>query len=87
MQSDVVPFAVDFRVLSDADIGNYLERERPYGCCGSVQAEGLGIALLERLRGDDPNALIGLPLIRLCAMLRNEGIEPLTAPSPSRPGA
>jgi septum formation protein len=75
VQSDVVPFAVKFRQLSDQQIERYLRKERPYGCSGSLRAEGLGIALLEHLHGDDPTALIGLPLIRLVAMLEQEGVE------------
>ena len=69
------PFHVQFRRLSDAQIERYLEREQPYNCAGSFKSEGLGIALFERLEGDDPNALIGLPLIRLVTMLGSEGIE------------
>lgn len=71
-QSDVVPFRVHFKTLDDHTIENYLRKEQPYNCAGSVRAEGLGIALLERFEGDDPNALIGLPLIRLVAMLERE---------------
>ena len=73
-QSDVVPFSVRFRQLDDARIERYLRREQPYNCSGSLRAEGLGIALLESLHGDDPTALIGLPLIRLIAMLEQEGV-------------
>jgi MAF protein len=69
------PFHVQFRRLSDAQIERYLEREQPYNCAGSFKSEGLGITLFERLEGDDPNALIGLPLIRLVTMLGSEGIE------------
>jgi len=76
VQSDVVPFAVTFRTLSDEIIENYLRAEQPYACAGSLKAEGLGISLLEKFSGDDPNALIGLPLIRLCSMLRQEGLDP-----------
>lgn len=68
------PFTVVFRELSDATIERYLERERPYDCAGSFRMEGLGISLFQALRGDDPNSLIGLPLIRLCSMLANEGV-------------
>ena len=71
---EVVPYRVTFRQLSDAQIENYLRREQPYGCTGSVKSEGLGIALLERFEGDDPNTLIGLPLIRLVRMLEREGM-------------
>ena len=72
IQSEVVPYTVHFKTLSDAVIENYLRKEQPYNCAGSVRSEGLGIALLERFEGDDPNTLIGLPLIRLIAMLENE---------------
>ena len=75
IQSDVVPYQVSFRKLTDAVIERYLAKERPYGCSGSLRADGLGIALLERFQGDDPNALIGLPLIRLVAMLEAEGVR------------
>lgn len=75
LQSDVVPFGVQFRTLSAAQIENYLRKEQPYDCAGSVKSEGLGIALLERFEGDDPNALIGLPLIRLVRMLEAEGVR------------
>lgn len=69
-----VPTEVRFRNLTDSEIARYLDREQPYNCAGSAKSEGLGIALLEQLRGDDPNALVGLPLIALCAMLREEGV-------------
>lgn len=72
VQSEVVPFTVHFKSLSEAAIESYLRKEEPYNCAGSVKSEGLGIALLERFEGDDPNALIGLPLIRLVAMLEKE---------------
>jgi len=72
-QVDVIPFSVIFRHLSDTQIENYLKREQPYNCAGSFKSEGLGIALFERLEGDDPNTLIGLPLIRLIQMLESEG--------------
>jgi len=76
-QVEVVPFSVVFRQLTDAQIENYLQREQPYNCAGSFKSEGLGIALFERLEGDDPNTLIGLPLIRLIRMLENEGYSVL----------
>lgn len=76
-QLDVIPFHVYFRPLSETQIESYLNKEQPYHCAGSFKSEGLGIALFERLEGDDPNALIGLPLIRLIAMLRQEGVDPL----------
>jgi len=66
---------VHMRELSAEQIERYLRAEQPYDCAGSARIEGLGIALVARLEGDDPNALIGLPLINLCGMLRNEGIE------------
>jgi septum formation protein len=69
-----IPTEVRFRELSDAEIDSYLDREDALNCAGSALSEGLGIALLEHMRGDDPNALIGLPLIALCDMLRAEGI-------------
>lgn len=70
-----VPTAVGFRQLSDGEIERYLDREQPYHCAGSAKSEGLGVALLDFMRGDDPNALIGLPLIALSAMLRAEGMQ------------
>lgn len=73
-QLRAVPTEVRFRRLDDAEIDRYLDREQPYNCAGSAKSEGLGIALLEYLRGDDPNALVGLPLIALAAMLREEGL-------------
>jgi len=74
-QVDVVPCVVQFRQLSDRQIENYLRREQPYHCAGSFKSEALGIALCERIEGDDPNALIGLPLIRLVRMLEKEGLH------------
>lgn len=71
------PFDVQFRPLSKAQIEAYLRAEQPYNCAGSFKSEGLGIALFERLQGDDPNALIGLPLIRLVSMLAEEGVDVL----------
>ena len=73
----VEPFAAVFRPLSDIQIHHYLEREQPFDCAGSFRVEGLGIALFERLEGDDPNALIGLPLIRLVTLLQQAGIAVL----------
>ncbi|MGD8925853.1 MAG: nucleoside triphosphate pyrophosphatase [Thioalkalispiraceae bacterium] len=72
-QLEVIPFNVIFRQLTDKQIENYLRKEQPYNCAGSFKSEGLGIALFERLEGDDPNTLIGLPLIRLIRMLESEG--------------
>jgi septum formation protein len=75
MQADIVPSVVQFRDVSDDQIENYLLKEQPYQCAGSAKSEGLGIALIESIHGDDPNALIGLPLIRLITMLQNEGVN------------
>ena len=75
MQAEVVPYLVRFRQLTDVQIESYLHKEQPYQCAGSAKSEGLGIALMERMIGEDPNALIGLPLIKLVTMLQNEGVE------------
>ena len=75
LQLDVVPFTVHFRELDDAQIDRYLRQDQPYTCAGSFKSEGLGITLFERMEGDDPSALIGLPLIRLTAMLGNAGVS------------
>jgi MAF protein len=74
LQLDVVPFRVVFRQLDDERIERYLQHERPYNCAGSFKSEGLGITLFERMQGDDPTALIGLPLIRLTTMLARAGM-------------
>ena len=74
-QLDLIPFHVDFRILSGNEIQSYLIAEQPYFCAGSFKSEGLGITLFKRLQGDDPTALIGLPLIRLSEMLRNKGVS------------
>ena len=73
-QVDLAPVSVVFRDLSDDDIERYLRAETPYDCAGSAKSEGLGIALLERIDNDDPSALVGLPLIRTCRMLRAAGV-------------
>lgn len=78
--SALVPVRVRFRQLADAEIEHYLRLEQPYDCAGSAKAETLGIALLEAIESDDPTALIGLPLIKTCALLRGAGIDPLAAP-------
>ena len=75
LQTRVVPYAVRFRTLTRKKIEHYLEREQPYGCCGSLRADGLGIALLDRLSGEDPTALIRLPLTILAQMLEKEGFR------------
>jgi septum formation protein len=72
-----VPVTVRVRTLSDAEIEHYLRTETPYDCAGSAKVETLGIALLESVASDDPTALVGLPLIRTCEMLRAVGIDPL----------
>jgi len=74
IQVDMVPFHVQFRRLTDDQIERYLHADQPYHCAGSFKSEGLGITLFESLEGSDPTALIGLPLIRLTAMLGNAGI-------------
>lgn len=83
-QADVVSVAVVFRTLSDAEIDRYLELEQPIDCAGSAKCEALGIALLDRIDSDDPTALIGLPLIRTCTLLRQAGLDPLS-PAIARP--
>lgn len=75
LQARVIPCSVKYRELSDSQIEHYLAKEQPYHCAGSAKAEGLGIALIERITGEDPNALIGLPLIALVEMLMEEGVE------------
>ena len=79
LQTEVEPFDVHFRHLSETEIEDYVRKERPLHCAGSFKSEGLGIALFERLEGRDPNTLIGLPLIALCQMLRREEMNPLKA--------
>lgn len=77
MQTDVAITRVGFRNLSDDEIERYLKKEQPYHCAGSAKSEGLGIALISRIEGDDPNALIGLPLILLVGMLEKQGVRVL----------
>ena len=74
-QSTVEVFKVHFRTLSDDQIERYLQNEQPYNCAGSFKSEALGISLFKKLEGDDPNTLIGLPLIRLVEFLSNEGLQ------------
>lgn len=74
-----VPVEVRFRRLDDAEIERYLRLEEPYDCAGSAKSEGLGVALLESITSDDPTALVGLPLIRTCELLRRAGLDPLGA--------
>ena len=71
----VIPYLVRLRPLNDDVIERYLEREQPYDCAGSAKSEGLGIALIERMEGEDPNALIGLPLIALVDLLAEHGVQ------------
>lgn len=80
VQSLVEPFTVHFRHLTQAEIHAYIEREQPLDCAGSFKSEGLGISLFSKLEGEDPNSLIGLPLIKLLQLLRNEGINLLLSP-------
>ena len=76
-QCDIAPVRVVFRTLGDAEIEQYLQAEQPYDCAGSAKSEGLGIALLDRIDNDDPTALVGLPLIRTCHLLRAAGVKVL----------
>jgi septum formation protein len=76
-QVDLAPVKVKFRRLTDAEIESYLRLERPYDCAGSARSEGLGVALLDAIESDDPTALVGLPLIRTCRMLRAAGFKVL----------
>lgn len=76
-QADLAAVKVRFRDLSDAEIETYLRREEPYDCAGSAKSEGLGIALLSAIENDDPTALVGLPLIRTCSLIRAAGIQVL----------
>lgn len=73
----VEPFEVGFRELSANEIQNYILKEMPLNCAGSFKSEGLGISLFDYLHGDDPNTLVGLPLIQLLRLLRKHGITPL----------
>lgn len=75
IQTAVAENRVCFRDYSDEEIEAYLRKEQPYDCAGSAKSEGLGIVLISRIEGDDPNALIGLPLIHLVSMLKNEGVK------------
>jgi septum formation protein len=78
--TSLAPVTVRFRHLSDDEIEHYLRTEQPYDCAGSAKCETLGIALLDAIDSDDPTALVGLPLIRICALLRAAGIDPLVPP-------
>ena len=75
--SVLVPVVVRFRQLNDVEIEHYLRAEEPYDCAGSAKSEALGIALLDAIESDDPTALVGLPLIKTCQLLREAGLDPL----------
>jgi septum formation protein len=77
-QTANVPVRLVMRDYSDAQIDAYLRKDQPYNCCGSARSESLGIALIARYETEDPNALVGLPLIKLTEMLANEGLDVLT---------
>ena len=77
MQCEVVEYGVHFRPLDEAQAEAYVRAEKAYECAGGFRAEGLGVALFRRMEGEDPSALIGLPLIALVSMLRREGVDPL----------
>lgn len=76
-EAQLAGVAVQFRTLGLAEIEHYLRLDQPYDCAGSAKCETLGIALLDTIESDDPTALIGLPLIRTCQMLRRAGLDPL----------
>lgn len=75
IQADCAEFSVTFRALTDRQINNYLRREKPFDCAGSFKIEGLGIALMEKMVGDDYNTLIGMPLMMLVSMLEQAGVD------------
>ncbi len=81
VKSLVEPFVVHFNELSSSDIASYLKAEQPYNCAGSFKSEGLGICLFKKLEGEDPNTLIGLPLIKLVALLKQHGVNTLAEQS------
>jgi septum formation protein len=83
VQTAVVPVRLVMRNYTDAQIESYLRKDQPYNCCGSAKSESLGIALIARYETEDPNALVGLPLIKLTEMLANEGLDVLTWQAPS----
>ena len=85
--TDLAAVAVTFRTLSDLEIETYLRLDEPYDCAGSARSESLGVALLTSIESDDPTALVGLPLIRTCALLRAAGLDPLAAAASSRAAA
>jgi septum formation protein len=77
-RSDLAPVRVKFRDYSDAEIETYLRLDEPYDCAGSARSEGLGIAMVDAIENDDPSALVGLPLIRTCRMIRAAGVAVLS---------
>lgn len=79
-------YTLEFRNLDNEDIREYIRREEPLDCAGSIKTEGLGITLIKAFIGEDPNSLVGLPLIKLIDMLKNEGYNPLTPRQPSSSG-
>jgi len=83
VQTANVPVRLVMRNYTDAQIEAYLRKDQPYNCCGSARSESLGIALIARYETEDPNALVGLPLIKLTEMLANEGLDVLTWQAPS----
>lgn len=83
-QAALAPVRVQFRELHDDEIEHYLRLEQPYDCAGSAKSETLGIALLASIDSDDPTALVGLPLIRTCELLRRAGLDPLSTASAER---
>lgn len=83
-QVQLAPVRVRFRALNDDEIERYLRLEQPYDCAGSAKSETLGIALLSAIESDDPTALVGLPLIRTCELLRAAGLDPLLAAGAAR---
>ncbi|AWL12030.1 Maf-like protein [Saliniradius amylolyticus] len=78
-QTAVEPVEVVFRRLTEQQLTAYIDKETPFQCAGSFKCEGLGISLFSAIHSDDPNTLVGLPLIRLTQMLANEGVDVLTA--------
>ena len=84
-QVEVEHYSVRFRTLLDSEIDYYLQQEQPYDCAGSFKVEGLGVALFSALAGTDYHSLIGLPLLRLCTLLRAAGLNPLAPPAPESP--
>ncbi len=83
LETLIEPFKVVFKTLTQKQIEAYCDAEQPYNCAGSFKSEGLGICLFERLSGDDPNSLIGLPLIKLSQLLAEFGVDVLAAQVPS----